>query len=253
MSLQSWVTCGEEQVGAHLLRHMVPTRTEDLSAGVAWAAGVVPAAYAKPERIARVLERLGKPAAATYLRGKLPTWKNIRSGDLGEIIGAHYATSELGYVTVHRLQWKDHREMAMRGDDIIGVRAPENGPVELLKGEAKSSVSLKTATVKAADRALRSNSGKPSPHALAFIADRLHEQGDHELADLIDDAQLMKPITRRQVEQMLFTFTGNDPRNLLRTNTQAYRGRVRRLAVGLQVRDHQQFIADVYGKADADA
>lgn len=143
--------------------------------------------------------------------------------------------------------------MSMRGDDLIGVRASASGTLELLKGEAKSRLTLGTATVRDADVALRRDSGRPSPHALSFVADRFHELGEHTLADLLDDAQLTTGISQQQVVQLLFTFTGNDPRNLLRTNTTAYRGRVKRLAVGLQVSDHQAFIASTYSKAIAGA
>lgn len=250
--LQSWVTSTEEQVGEHLLRHLVATQN-DLNAGVDWAASVIPGEYASLERIASLLDRLGKSAAANYLKTKLPTGPTARSGDLGEIIGAHFTASELGYPTVSRLRWKDHREMAMRGDDVIGVRVPEAGPIEFLKAEAKSRASLDTKTVEEADAALRRDNGRPSPHALLFVADRLHEQGDVVLADAICDAQLAHGIAEEQVEQLLFTFTDSDPRNLLRTNTQDYHEKVRRLAVGLQVRGHQAFIAAVYAKVIANA
>ena len=143
--------------------------------------------------------------------------------------------------------------MSMRGDDLVGARVGTSGALELLKGEAKSRATLGAATVTDADGALRRDRGRPSPHALSFVADRLHELGEHTLANLIDEAQLSTGITQRQVVQLLFTFTGNDPRSLLRANTTAYRGRVKRLAVGLQVSGHQTFIANVYTKAIADA
>lgn len=240
-----------EPIGRHAMVHMVASTATGL--GVDWAARQIPDQYAGPDRVAAILAELGKPAAANYLKGKLPTSKNTRSGDLGEIIGAQYAALELGFRVVERLRWKDHREMAMRGDDLIGVRAGANGTLELLKGEAKSRVKLGTATVTDADHALKRDRGRPSPHALSFVADRLHELGEGALADLLDDAQLITGISQRQVVQLLFTFTGNDPRNLLRTNTTAYRGRVKRLAVGLQVSDHQAFIASAYAKAIAGA
>lgn len=232
--------------------HMVAPPTT-IGLGVDWAAEQIPDQYAGPDRIAAILAELGKPAAAEYLEGKLPTSKRTRSGDLGEIIGAQYAALELGFRVVKRLRWKDHREMSMRGDDLVGVRAGTSGTLELLKGEAKSRATLGTATVADADVALRRDRGRPSPHALSFVADRLHELGEHTLANLVDDAQLTTGIGQRQVVQLLFTFTGNDPRNLHRTNTTAYRGRVKRLAVGLQVSEHQAFIANVYSKAIADA
>lgn len=252
VSFSSWTASTRESLGRHATVHMVAPPTT-MSSGVDWAAEQIPNEYAGPDRVAAILADLGKPAAAEYLEGKLPTSKRTRSGDLGEIIGAQYAALELGFRVVERLRWKDHREMSMRGDDLVGVRAATNGSLELLKGEAKSRATLGKATVTDADLALRRDRGRPSPHALSFVADRLHELGEHALANLVDDAQLTTGISQRQVVQLLFTFTGNDPRNLLRTNTTAYRGGVRRLAVGLQVSEHQAFIANVYSKAIANA
>ncbi|MFL0535447.1 Hachiman antiphage defense system protein HamA [Micrococcus luteus] len=248
----SWTTSTREPLSRHTLVHMVASPAT-VARGVDWAAAQISDQYASPGRIATILTELGKPAAAAYLEGKLPSSKRTRSGDLGEIIGAQYAVRELGFRVVERLRWKDHREMSMRGDDLVGVRAATDGSLELLKGEAKSRATLGTETVLGADLALKRDQGRPSPHALSFVADRLHELGEHALGNLIDDAQLTTGINQRQVVQLLFTFTGNDPRNLLRTNTTAYRGRIRRLAVGLEVSKHQAFIADVYSKAIADA
>lgn len=250
--MQSWATSTDEALGSHLLRHLVAS-VRSVDSAVAWAASVVPGEYVDPARMARILTDAGKPVAAAYLKDKLPCGKKSRSGDLGEILGKRFVTDELGYRATCRLRWKDHREMAMRGDDIIGVRTNATGTVEFLKGEVKSRAQLKTATVVEADRALRSDMGRPSPHALAFVADRLDEQGEEKLARAIINAQLVQGIASKQVKQLLFTFTGSDPRNLLRTNTQAYRGAVRRLAVGLQVPDHQGFVARVYAEVIADA
>ena len=221
----------------------------NIGVGVDWAAGLIPGQYAAPNRIAGILRDLDKPEAAAYMRSKLPASKQMRSGDLGEIIGSQYAVLELGYRVVERLRWKDHREMAMRGDDLIGVRIAANGTLELLKGEAKSRVKLGTTTVTQADGALKSDRGCPSPHALTFVADRLNALGDEDLAKRIDEAQWRTGIKQNQVEQLLFTVTGNDPRNILRKNTKNYKGRVKRLAVGLQISQHQAFIAHVYEKA----
>lgn len=250
VSIESWVESTDEQVGGHLVRCMVMT---DHDAGVEWAAGAIPAEYASPANLASILERFGKPAAAKYLQVKMPTDPRARSGDLGEIIGTRFTTDELAYTTVSRLRWKDHRQMAMRGDDIIGLRLPEAQPVEFLKGEVKSRASLKTATVSEADTALQSDDGRPSPHALIFVADRLREQEDHVLADAVYEAALVRGIGERQVEQLLFAFTGTDPGAVLRTNTEAYQGRIRRLAVGLHVTGHGDFVEEVYAKVIADA
>jgi hypothetical protein len=219
--------------------------------GINWTATVIPRQYASSQRIASILSRFGKPQAAEYLENKLPTSRKARSGDLGEILAGQYASRELGYRIITRLRWKDHPEMAMRGDDIIGVRISRSGPIGFLNGESKSRAHLNAAAVEDADEALQRNNGLPSPHALAFVTDRLFENGDDDLALQIDRAQLQQGITEQQVLQLLFTFTGNDPSTFLRNNTAKYSGRVKRLAVGLEVPQHQAFIESVYTKAVA--
>jgi 7-keto-8-aminopelargonate synthetase-like enzyme len=92
----------------------------------------------------------------------------------------------------------------------------------------------------------------PSPHALAFVADRLNETGDTVLGDALDNALLKDGIRASQVSHMLFTFSGNDPLKLLKSNLQSYAGTVPQLYVGLRVEGHQDFIKAVFaliGKA----
>ena len=79
--------------------------------------------------------------------------------------------------------------MAMRGDDMIAVGVDSKNRTQILKGESKSRIKLQTSTVTTARKALNSHDGRPSPHALAFVSDRLYEEGRHEIADLINLAQ----------------------------------------------------------------
>src|ERR1700720_173110 len=95
-------------------------KTAMLSAGIDATAAILPGHYASEEHVARALARLGKPAAAALIQGKLPTTKQIRSGDLGEIYATEWIDAHSGYrAPIKRLRWKDHRNMAMRGDDVI--------------------------------------------------------------------------------------------------------------------------------------
>jgi hypothetical protein len=217
-------------------------------------AAVVPGHYASPERVAAILQKLGKEKAAAYLRDKLPKAKRIRSGDLGEVLATQYIDECSGYrAPIKRLRWKDHREMSMRGDDVIGVaQADVNPAIKFLKTEVKSRASLSKDAVAEARQALNDNGGMPSPHALAFVSDRLHEAGAEELADLIVLAQLKDGIAHAQVQHLLFTFSGNAPDALLRTDLENYDGPLRQNAVGLRINDHQKFIAAVYEAVETD-
>jgi len=253
IDFSSWSSREEERLGTGLL--ITLTATENvMDVAPNTMAQIVPEHYASPERIAGILDRLGKPAAAAYVRERLPTTKTARSGDLGEILSTEFIDAETSYVVpIKRLRWKDHRNMALRGDDVIGVMPPEGRtPVRFLKAETKSRATLNANTVAEARGALNANDGLPSPHALGFVSDRLHETGKAALADLIDVAQLNHGISARQIEHLLFTFSGNCPRALLSVDLRAYSGAISQHAVGLRVAPHQQLIAAVFDLLQAD-
>jgi hypothetical protein len=178
----------------------------------------------------------------------------LRSGDLGEIFAAEYVAERTTYtVPIRRLRWRDHRNMAMRGDDIIAVEVTNaDPPLEFLKAEAKSYATLAEGVVTNARIALDKDNGLPSAHALSFVADRLREIGNVQLADAIDEAQLVRGIQPAQVGHVLFVFCGNDPTGLLRDDLEGYTGSIGQTSVGLRIATHQQFIKEVYDQVIAD-
>ena len=137
--------------------------------------------------------------------------------------------------------------MSMCGEDVLAFNVdPKSGGLKILKAEVKSRAGMRTAVIDEARTALCANSGLPSPHALAFVADRLNEAGDTVLGDALDKAQLKDGIRASQVSHMLFTFSGNDPLKLLKTNLHSYAGAVPQHYVGLRVEGHQNFIKAVF-------
>ncbi len=250
--IDKWCASSDEKVKSHNLRTLEADPSK-ISTGIEAVAKIVPNHYASEERIARLMRRLGKTKAAKYITDKLPSSKSLRSGDLGEILGASYVTEFMNFPTgIKRLRWKDHRNMAMRGDDIIAVDADSSTKkIRFLKGEVKSSASLSAATVSKARTALRKDNNRPSPHALSFLADRLYENGQIGISDLIEEAQLGKGIKLSQVSHLMFTFSGNDPAPFLRNDLNAYKGKVPQHSVGLRVHKHQAFIKAVYKKVIA--
>ena len=91
------------------------------------------------ERIADDVEELDYEGASAILRERLPRGKKARSGDLGEILASELTEEKLGFdVPVRRMRFKDGREVALRGDDFIGVAySEERDRLRLLKGESK--------------------------------------------------------------------------------------------------------------------
>ena len=250
-----WCLSVDIPVGNHLCRVMT-AQTGQLPTGIQATAAIVPGHYASEEQLARALERLGKPAAAALIQGKLPTTKAIRSGDLGEIYATEWIEAHSGgyCVPIRRLRWKDHRNMAMRGDDVIGIlQDPQTQRLHFLKTEAKSRVTLTAQVLTEARAGLDKDGGLPSAHALSFISARLLELNNLPLADAIDDALLKHSIPLQNVRHLLFTFSGNAPDALLTASLRAYPGRIVQCGVGLRVEGHAAFIGAVYDRVIADA
>lgn len=246
MQFLTWCSEAEETISNHVLRKLTADPLKN-DLAVTTVAARVPDYYVDPGRVAGILKRLGKPAAANYVQQKLPTTPSIRSGDLAEILcNAYVVDATMFKLGIKRLRWKDHRNMSMRGEDVLGFTLSKSGALKVLKVEVKSRTSMTTAVIDEARTALSSNNGLPSPHAVSFVADRAIEDGDVALGNAIDDAQLKGGIRTAQVSHLLFCFSGNDPSTMLKTNLNAYGGAMRQYYVTLRVQKHQDFIKAVF-------
>ena len=255
VQFNDWCITANAVVGDHHLC-LLTGEIDKLATGIGETAAVVPGHYAAEEQVSRALARLGKPAAAALIEGQLPTTKGIRSGDLGEIYATEWIDAHCdGYLApIKRLRWKDHRNMAMRGDDVIAINVdPESQRLRFLKTEAKSRIKLTGQVLADARIGLDKDGGRPSAHALAFISARLFELGELPLADAIDDALLKLSIPIQNVRHLLFTFSDNDPSALLNASLEAYQGGIPQLGVGLRVDGHAAFIGAVYERVIANA
>ena len=255
VQFNDWCITANAVVGDHNLC-ILTGEIDKLATGIGETAAVVPGHYAAEEQVSRALARLGKTAAAALIQGKLPTTKGIRSGDLGEIYATEWIDAHCGgyLAPIKRLRWKDHRNMAMRGEDVIAINVdPESQRLRFLKTEAKSRVRLTGQVLADARTGLDKDGGRPSAHALAFISARLFELGELPLADAIDDALLKHGIPIQNVRHLLFTFSDNDPSALLNASLEAYQGGIPQLGVGLRVDGHAAFIGAVYERVIANA
>lgn len=255
VQFNDWCDSADTPLGNHHVRVMTG-RPADAATGIQVTATAVPAHYAAEERIAAALARLGKAAAAQLITDLLPQTPQIRSGDLGEIYATEWIDAHSGYrAPIKRLRWKDHRNMAMRGDDVIGmILDPATERLRFLKTEAKSRIDLRAQTLQEARTGLDKDGGLPSSHALSFISARLMELGiDAPLVDAIDEALYRHGIPPESVKHLLFTFSENSPQALLMQALQAYPGPIGQWGVGLHVDGHAAFVGAVYDRVIADA
>lgn len=201
------------------------------------------------DRIANDVRALGYECAAAILQERLPLTVNARSGELGEILATEIVEEGLGFnVPVRRLRYKDGREMALRGDDFIGVGYDEGGGLWLLKGEAKSRVVLNKTTITEARKALNSHSGRCTPSSLLFIADRLlnRDGDDNELGRTIRTEVGTKTLRPNRIDHALFTLSGNAPLAAMREDLQAADAERNQTVINLHIEDHQNFIVEIY-------
>jgi hypothetical protein len=190
----------------------------------------------------------GFAKAANVIQNALPTDKKTRSGDCGEILATEYAEQYLGYtIPVRKLRYKDDREMAMRGDDVLGFLFTKK-PVGILKTEAKSRINLSKGVVQEADAGLKRHNGRPNPSTLSFISRRLRENGKHDLAGLIEQLQKVD-IPLKTVAHLIFTLSGNDPDDYLKSGAKSCHQDIDRLLAGCVIPDHAEFIASLFDAA----
>jgi hypothetical protein len=240
--LELWLATNRSAVGKHSLVLMteVPGMRASVLEGVR---DLVRSHYVSPDTTAKRLAELGAPKTAQLLREHLPTTKTARSGDLGEVLATEIAEQTLGFtVPIRRLRWKDGRNMALRGDDIVGIRHTM-ARLDFLKGEAKSRVTLTPGVLDEAAEALDRDRGRPSQLAVLYVAERLRELGDDALAARLESA-VLGGFSGNGVDHFLLALTGNDPNNLLTGHlTAAAREERTRHAVGVRIADHGAFVA----------
>ena len=194
------------------------------------------------------LDVLGYESTASTLRCLYPRTANAQSGDLGEILGTEVVEEYCGYrVPIRKFRYSDHREQPMRGEDIIGIR-DKGGSLAILKGEAKSRKALSRSVIESARSGLEANDGRPSTHALIFVARRLVESthdSDRALGKKILRKCVRSNMAKRNVAHYIFALTGNRAKALVSDFDAADGGR-RQFVVQLQVHDQPKFIQCIY-------
>jgi len=244
--LVTWLTASRTEIGRHL--HLaLAERSNQRASVIEELRRIIKCHYVAPETTLKRLAELGAPKTARLIREYIPKGRRARSGDLGEIFATEVAEQFLNFnVPIRRLRWKDDREMALRGDDLVGLSEDEKGRLRILKGESKSRAKLTTTTVSQAGKTLDNGRGRPGPHSVLFVAQRLREMNKDNLALLLELA-VESSFRGTEVSHFLFTLSGNCPDALLTKHLNLARKKVRkRHAVGLTISDHALFVKNLY-------
>lgn len=204
--------------------------------------------YVAPEITSKRIAELGAPETAKLLREHLPTTKEARSGDFGEFLATELAECWLGFsVPIRRLRWKDGRNMALRGDDIVAIAKDRGGRLRFLKGESKSRAKLTSTAVKEAAVALDRDHGRPTRYSVLFVAERLREMEKHELANDLEKA-VLQGFNANSIEHLLFITSGNNPDSYLSNHLRECKNKMRRHAVGVHIINHSKFVKRLFSE-----
>lgn len=199
---------------------------------------------------ADILSLLGFGLSAAAVRNRLPTSKQIRSGDVGEVLATDYVHEQTRFrVPLKRLRYKDDRNTSMRGDDLIALDSTVSPP-HVLKAEVKSRATLGVATVRQACATLERDRGRPRASSLAFVSMRLRESGENELAAIVEGFQDGE-LGLAQIHHLVFTVSGNEPLQSVEACLAEPKTAAERRFISIQVADHQGFIQSIFATLDA--
>lgn len=178
---------------------------------------------------------------------RFPHNTSTQKGNWAEILLAEYvAASGNVQLPVYRLRYNTNVDQSMKGDDILAFDFNSN-PVRVLVGEAKFRSTSTKAVVGELINALEKSYSGSVPASLQFVADRLFDSGQDELAARVAECNILFAQNRLQLDYV----------GLLVSNTQAHthvssagQSTVQRLAVmSLVLPDPGGIVADCYAKA----
>lgn len=117
----------------------------------------------------------------------LPSAEDTMKGNIAEIILVEYLQESTGFSPIiHKLRYNPNVNQAMKGDDVLLLN-PDNVFEKIIYGESKY---RSTPSKQAIEEAVSNLEGsKRFPVSIGFVADRLYEMGDSELADQLMDLQ----------------------------------------------------------------
>jgi len=200
--------------------------------------------FTSVRRMEAAILRLGFALSVKVLRNSIPLQIRTQSGDLGEILCTEYIIQKTNFrVPIKKLRWKDDRNLAMRGNDVLAF-SQKNDRKLVLKAESKSRARLSASTIVEAENGLFQNGGRPNPSSLAFIINRLEEEGRYAESDFVSSL-LEDNFSLQNIEHMIFVLSGTQPKQLLEQKRTDLEKGMNRILVGVHVVDHQEFISKI--------
>jgi len=142
---------------------------------------VSPEAMGMDKKRREAIKRLGFEREQTGMK-RFPTNESTRKGNLAEIFLAEYIVNSTNLdLPIYKLRYNPNIDQSMKGDDVLAFDL-DSDPMRIMVGETKfRAISSKAAVVDIISGLLRSQR-TDIPVSLQFVADRLFEKGEIDLA-----------------------------------------------------------------------
>lgn len=147
------------------------------------------AMIAQDRRKIKNLRAQGYPIDEASVR-RFPTSDTTRKGNLAEVFLAEYICAASGAcLPVYRLRYNPNIEQSMKGDDVLAFDFTSKRP-RIIIGEAKFRGTPSKKAIQDIVSGLVRSHQAGLPASLQFVADRLYELNQTELADRVEDCSI---------------------------------------------------------------
>ncbi len=170
--------------------------------------GLVLDHYFSRDDVIRWLRRFDLPKVAKLLQDRIPdAGTTVRTGDVAEMLAVDYAEKSLGLtVPIRKLRYRSARNVAMFGDDALGLEIID-GRLFILRVEAKNYSSFSLGDLQHIYDAMSSSNFLPTEDTLAFTAKLLN---DETVRDLVEGLQARGDLETIDLSLMMFVVYENE-------------------------------------------
>lgn len=206
-----------------------------------------PEALKRTEQHREVMKSLGLDAEQARLR-RFPTNTATQKGNLAEIVLAEYVVAASGVVLpVYRLHYNPNVDQSMKGDDVLAFDLDVR-PARIVVGEAKFRGTSSAAAVKEIVEGLLRSYKSGVPASLQFVADRLFDVGQADLAGRVLDCAKLFALGELRIDYVGMLLSDTQASNRVDDATPSS---LRRLAmISLGVQDPDSLVDACYRKLE---
>lgn len=148
-----------------------------------------------------------------------PKSSTTQKGNFAEVFLAEYLYTTTGAeLPVYRLRYNPNVEQSMKGDDVL-LFDLDSDPVRIIVGESKfRGIPNKKAVTDIIDGLVRSNKAG-LPISLMFVAERLFEAGDSEMAEKVQNCAILFATNKLQIDYVGLLMSTHKAKEIINEHT----------------------------------